>query len=217
MISNTKSTAGFTKRRMILATATAGLPEAFATSGFHRFNADDAFSAFHAAGLWIGPRDALEEMPSFKQIIPYVVVRIGDRLLRYTRASSGGEDRLHGRMSIGLGGHIDLSDIVSDKDCVDLSATFFKAAQRELEEEVGEADLIRADWIGVLVDQETQVGRVHIGVVGVWNLRSLPAGTRDPGITDLCLCSYSELEQSRNQLERWSANLLASNAIPAGL
>ncbi|MGH8552865.1 MAG: hypothetical protein ACRERS_06170, partial [Methylococcales bacterium] len=59
MISNTKSTAGFTKRRMILATATAGLPEAFATSGFHRFNADDAFSAFHAAGLWIGPRDTL--------------------------------------------------------------------------------------------------------------------------------------------------------------
>lgn len=199
---------------MILATATAGLPEAFAATGFHRFDADDAFSAFHAAGLWIGPRDALEVMPSFKQIIPYVVLRVGARTLRYTRSSAGGEDRLHGRMSIGLGGHIDLSDIVVDnEDCVDLKATFFKATQRELEEEIGDVDWISTDWIGVLVDHESEVGRVHIGVVGVCTLFESPAASRDPGITQLRLCSPDELEASKHRLERWSALLLQSGAL----
>lgn len=195
-------------RRMILATAAEGLPKTLGTTGFHSFDAIEAFSVFHTAGLWIGPRDALEQIPSFKQIIPYIVLRVGDQFVRYTRTPAGGEDRLHGRMSIGLGGHIDLSDIVSVDDCVDLIATFQNATQRELDEEVGDIDCISREWIGILVDNDSDVGRVHIGIVGVWNLSTLPAGTNDDAISDISLCSIDELKRSRDRLEKWSAMVL---------
>jgi predicted NUDIX family phosphoesterase len=195
-------------RRMILATAAEGLPNILGTTGFYNFDAHEAFSAFHTAGLWIGPRDALEQMPNYRQIIPYVVLRVGDQFVRYTRTPTGGEDRLHGKMSIGLGGHIDLSDIVSVNDCVDLIATFQNAAQRELDEEIGDIDCISREWIGILVDNDTDVGRVHIGIVGILNLRTAPTDTNDHAISDISLCSVEELKHSRNRLEGWSTMLL---------
>ena len=218
MASEMKTAMPISAKRMILATAAKGLPEALGATGFHTLDTNEAFSAFHTAGLWIGPRDSLEKMPSFRQIIPYIVLCVGDQFVRYTRTPAGGEDRLHGRMSIGLGGHIDLSDIVSRDDYVDLTKTFQKAAQRELDEEIGDIDCISREWIGILVDNETEVGRVHIGIVGVWSLRTAPVGTSEDTIGGISLCSAEELNHSRDRLEKWSAMLLEyiskSIAIP---
>ena len=57
------------------------------------------------------PRPDMEEDPSFKQLIPYVIFRHTDddgtvRILHYARGSGGGESRLHAKLSIGIGGHI---------------------------------------------------------------------------------------------------------------
>lgn len=208
MVSHSNATTQNGARRMILATAAGGLPQTLGTTSFHSLSAMEAFSAFHAAGLWIGPRDELEEKPSFRQIIPYVVLRVGNRVVRYTRTSAGGEGRLHGRMSIGLGGHIDLPDVISTESCVDLAATLESAAQRELDEELGDVDCVAKEWVGVLVDNETPVGRVHIGVVGVWTLRTAPGSTSEDAVGEVSLCSFDDLYGSKHRLETWSALLL---------
>src|SRR4051795_4496358 len=52
------------------------------------------------------PRSAMEVDPSFKQIIPYLVLRDGERYFLMRRTKAGGDARLHDRWSIGVGGHL---------------------------------------------------------------------------------------------------------------
>ena len=56
------------------------------------------------------PRAEAEEDPSLKQLIPYVVVTSGGKLLHYRRGSGSGEKRLLKKGSIGIGGHINDGD-----------------------------------------------------------------------------------------------------------
>jgi hypothetical protein len=62
-----------------------------------------------AAGLWM-PRSAAECDPSFKQLIPYVVVKRSDTGTIACYRRRGSEDRLHGLWSVGIGGHVDEGD-----------------------------------------------------------------------------------------------------------
>ena len=55
-------------------------------------------------------RGTAEEDPSHKQLIPYCVFRCGDKILHYTRGKAGGESRLHAKISVGVGGHINPID-----------------------------------------------------------------------------------------------------------
>jgi predicted NUDIX family phosphoesterase len=194
---------------MILATSAENLPPELGTTGFHPWDRDDALQSFQRAGLWIGPRRVLEQQPAYRQIIPYVVLRIGEKVVKYTRTPSGGEARLHGKTSIGLGGHIDLSDIVSVGDHVDLAATINNSSDRELLEELGPVEVEARDWIGVLIDNDSDVGRVHIGLVGLWTLKSAPVGKTEDAIGEVDVCSLEELEQERGRLEGWSDLVLS--------
>jgi predicted NUDIX family phosphoesterase len=194
---------------MILATSAERLPPELGTTGFHPWDCEGALESFQLAGLWIGPRRVLEEQPAFRQIIPYVVLRVGDKIVKYTRTPAGGEARLHGKTSIGLGGHIDLSDIVSVGDHVDLAATINNASERELLEELGKVEVEARDWIGVLIDNDSDVGRVHVGLVGLWTLKSAPAGVTEDAIGDVELCSLADLELERVRLEGWSGLVLS--------
>ncbi len=60
----------------------------------------------HPEHLRYIPRSLAEDDPSHKQLIPYVVLRSGDEVFCYTRGKKGGEQRLHDRWSLGVGGHI---------------------------------------------------------------------------------------------------------------
>ena len=195
-------------KRMILATFAEGLPAAFAKGCFHLLDERETFEALHQAGLWIGPRAMLEDLPIYRQIIPYVVLRSGDQIVRYRRMQSGSESRLHGRTSIGLGGHIDLSDIVVVGDSVNLGATLNRSAEREVSEELGVTDCRSRKWIGMLVDNSTAVSRVHIGVVEIWDWPSPTLGRIEEALGEVALCSIDELEHVSNTLEVWSAMLL---------
>ncbi|MBM3891417.1 MAG: hypothetical protein FJ388_20075, partial [Verrucomicrobia bacterium] len=55
-------------------------------------------------------RAEAETDPSFKQIIPYVVITDGERVLHYVRGKKAGEQRLVAKGSIGIGGHINDED-----------------------------------------------------------------------------------------------------------
>ena len=106
----------------------------------------------------------MEEDPNYKQLIGYVLLKdiTTGEVLVYKRLVGGGEARLHGKASVGIGGHMNEVE----------GKTIFKMlkinAARELNEEVGVSEedaLNNLHFIGLINDDKTEVGQVHIGVV----------------------------------------------------
>ena len=55
-------------------------------------------------------REQAETDPSYKQLIPYVIMSYGGKFLNYVRGKRAGETRVIGNRSIGIGGHINQID-----------------------------------------------------------------------------------------------------------
>ena len=201
---------------MILAVTASEINIHFSETGFYPCHSMSGIKMLRSAGLWLGPRDMLEVDPRFRQLIPYVLIQVGDRFVRYTRTSDGGEARLHQLKSIGFGGHVDLSDLVTGENSVDLDATLRRAAVREMEEELGDLDYIDREWQGILVENGTEVGRVHIGLVEIWTLRTPPQKLAEKALDALTLCTVDELKRCREQLEKWSDMLLDHLDVTVG-
>ncbi len=102
------------------------------------------------------PRAAMEHDPRYKQVIPYLVLRDGGRYFLMRRTRGGADERLHDRFTIGVGGHLNPGD-------VDLAG----GLAREWSEEIAADFVPDFRLIGLLNDDETDVGRVHLGVVYV--------------------------------------------------
>jgi predicted NUDIX family phosphoesterase len=196
------------KLKLILAARTEGLPEQLGSTCFVPMSHREAITVLEDAGLWLGPRPSLEEMEDFRQIIPYIVLVHGSHLIHYTRSSVGKETRLHGRTSVGLGGHIDLSDVETLDGSIDLTRTLENAADRELQEELGEIEITDKKWVGLLVENDSAVGRVHIGMIGIWRLNSMPLGVVEDALANVSSRSISEIGVDGENMETWSAVLM---------
>lgn len=202
------------KTAHILAADASRIPAAIKFhTGFHAMDADGIADALCA--LFIGPRPLLEQDENFRQIIPYVVIKQGSDFIGYVRGHGGGEARLHGKIAIGVGGHIDLPDIRMTSDgSVALWDTINDAACREIEEEVHFLDrghLVNAApprWVGLLLCNDTAVDRVHIGVVGVLDVECEVLSNEDDSLTELDLFTAAELGQNEDRLENWTRLLL---------
>jgi predicted NUDIX family phosphoesterase len=106
-----------------------------------------------------------EQDSSLKQIIPYTVVTDGESVLSLRRLDKGGERRLHGKLSIGVGGHINPVDKESaPRYGDDLIAA---GAWREIEEELYIPQDAKMKVVGLVNDESNPVGSVHLGVVHV--------------------------------------------------
>lgn len=101
------------------------------------------------------PRAEAEERPDFKQIIPYVILRRGDKVFVTRRLNKGGEARLHGKISIGVGGHINPVDEQGDM--------LMKGLWREIHEEVELQNHGELCSCGFINDDSNSVGSVHLG------------------------------------------------------
>ena len=125
-------------------------------------------------------RDEVEEDEDYLQIIPYVVFKDKHEILGYRRTKKSGESRLREKVSIGIGGHINIEDLVPDiwsqQDSFDYTEDFLNmvvtAAAREVNEEFllwGGAykDFVFKDKLPdyILYDGRNPVGRVHLGMV----------------------------------------------------
>jgi predicted NUDIX family phosphoesterase len=108
-------------------------------------------------GFFVERRHA-ETDSSMKQIIPYCVVTCDDSIFLLRRTSKGGEARLHGLLSVGVGGHINPVD-------EEVGDVVEAGADRELAEEVIVEAPARREAIGVINDDATPVGAVHFGIV----------------------------------------------------
>lgn len=108
-------------------------------------------------------RGDAEEDVTFKQPIPYCVIRRGNEIFMYKRLSGGGEARLHDKLSIGAGGHM---------NAIEGLASFDKLLYENLERELSEELLIQATdeymtTIGYINDDKQAVSKVHIGLLTV--------------------------------------------------
>jgi predicted NUDIX family phosphoesterase len=152
------------------------------------------------------PRSQVEDDPSFKQIIPYVVFRSGDAVFCYTRGKSQGEARLHRLRSLGVGGHVSEQDTQGGKS---LDA-YESAMRRELEEEVEVTSPGRLQRVGLINDDSTPVGQVHLGVVHLFELERPHVAAREEGLAEAGFLPLAHVLTIQLEFETWSQICIAS-------
>lgn len=146
-------------------------------------------------------RPAAEADPTHKQLIPYLIIRHGDRVLCYTRGHSGGESRLHARLSIGIGGHINDGDT---HDGPFDTAAYQRAIERELHEELVIKGSHRQRPVALLNDDSNDVGRVHLGIVHLVEVETPDVRPREAAIAAPEFRTAAELVPLHGRLESWS-------------
>ncbi len=147
------------------------------------------------------PRAGAEHDPTHKQIIPYAIIACGDRVLYYVRGKKAGEQRLVAKGSIGIGGHMNDSDeslFAWDEEA------YRAGVEREVNEEIRIETTFDDRIVALLNDDSTEVGRVHLGVVHVFNLDEPKVEKREAMITNLEFLSRDALLKRRDTLETWS-------------
>jgi len=151
------------------------------------------------------PRSQVEQDPSFKQLIPYVIMAHEGKYLSYVRGKRAGEARLVALRSIGIGGHINPIDAEFGELFAYMRSNYESAVQREVEEEVDVKAAHKDRIVALLNDESNEVGSVHLGIVHVWHLDAPEVTRREQMITQMAFMTAAELEEVRNSLETWSA------------
>jgi predicted NUDIX family phosphoesterase len=146
------------------------------------------------------PRSEVEDDSSLKQIIPYVVFRCDDAVFCYTRGKSQGESRLHRLRSLGVGGHV----AESDADGRATLDAYEMALERELDEEVAVNSDGRMRRVGLINDDATPVGQVHLGVVHLYALERPDVVPREDGLAEAGFVPLADLRGGWEQFETWS-------------
>jgi predicted NUDIX family phosphoesterase len=150
------------------------------------------------------PRSQAEVDPSYKQLIPYVIMTHAGKYLSYVRGRRAGETRLLGNRSIGIGGHINPADDMPLFNA-DFYETYLAAVEREVAEEVAVETAHTDRVVALLNDESNEVGSVHLGIVHYWNLDAAKVSKREQMITQMAFMTPAELEDVRDTLETWSA------------
>lgn len=184
----------------------------FAGSAVHGFTTVDAAAYRDRARIFgeFRRRAEMEADPSMKQIIPYMIVRHGSRFFLFQRTTAGGEPRLHGKFSIGVGGHVNRADVEGATDPMDAGL------RRELEEELLIDGTWRARLVGVLNDDTNSVGQVHFGLVHIVEVGSPEISVRESDTLTGRLADAAELRGLYDRMETWS-QLILDAADPATL
>ncbi len=175
--------------------------------GFRRHNAD-ALRTLYLDRIekhgFFAERAYCEQDSGFKQIIPYSIVTRGDQVFLLRRLSSQGESRLHNKMSIGVGGHINPIDGVQN---------FLEAGcHREITEELDIAEEFTPLPVGIINDESNAVGSVHLGIVHLVRLERGEVKVRE---TDMMEGSFVPLEELKKlakdpacNFESWSSMIV---------
>jgi predicted NUDIX family phosphoesterase len=140
------------------------------------------------------PRADVEPDRSWKQVIPYLVLRDGERYFLMRRTQAGGDARLHDRWSIGVGGHLNPGD-------GDLAG----GLRREWREEVRAAFEPEFHLIGLLNDDSTDVGSVHVGAVYVADAAGRPVEIRETDKLTGAFADPTDVAAVVDRMESWSA------------
>jgi predicted NUDIX family phosphoesterase len=173
-----------------------GAPHGFSRAG------PDFFGRIYGRGFF-AERGRVEEDPSLKQVIPYALITRPGEVFSFRRTDKGGEKRLFGLRSVGVGGHVnpvDAGDVIHD------------ALRRELNEELCLPEPWEVRIAGLVNNDTTAVGSVHVGVVAV--VTPGPGSVRVREADTMCgaFASREDLlelhARERSSFEGWSALLI---------
>lgn len=150
------------------------------------------------------PRGEVEEDPGFKQLIPYMLFRNVDgggrvAVFEYTRGTGMGEGRLHRKRSVGIGGHISTLDASATGD-----NPYQEGMRRELDEEVIIETPYTVQCVGLINDDQTEVGKVHLGVVHLFDVQRPAVYPREADILESGFRPVDELLADLEGFETWS-------------
>jgi predicted NUDIX family phosphoesterase len=148
------------------------------------------------------PRAQAEQDPSYKQLIPYVIMAHQRKYFSYVRGKRACESRLTGNRSIGIGGHINPVDWTLFS--TEPFQTYLEAVKREVAEEVSVETSHSDSVVALLNDDSNEVGSVHLGIVHLWKLDAPRVEKKEQMITQMAFMTPEELEQIRDTLETWS-------------
>jgi len=146
-------------------------------------------------------RSEAEQDKRYKQLIPYVLIICNGKILRYRRGKGGGETRLHGLYSVGIGGHISEEDhgLFNTND----RGYYEEGMRRELIEEV-DIDAEHAPAVALINDDSTEVGYVHFGVVHVLQVPEESIVGRRSGIVGPEFVPLADALKDLTIYESWS-------------
>ncbi len=179
--------------------------------GFQPFRSPDELERLCACvrqeGFFV-ERARAEREPTWKQIIPYSLVSCEQRVLLMRRRRRGAEARLHDKLSIGVGGHIEPQDLETAEG---LEGLVEAGARREIGEELELGGSYELSPVGFLNDDSNPVGAVHLGLVHVVTVTG-SVRIREDDLLEGRLVELEELRElaaRREGLETWSSILIA--------
>ena len=143
------------------------------------------------------PRPAAEQDVSIKQIIPYLVLRDADRIFLMKRTRAGGDARLHDHFTIGVGGHMNPGD-----DSV------LHCLRREWLEELVADFVPEFAFVGLLNDDEVEVGRHHMGIVYAADAGGRSVSVRETHKLSGAFESRPAVQAAYDRMETWSQLVL---------
>jgi predicted NUDIX family phosphoesterase len=186
----------------VLVVARESVPDAAGWYGLRREGLPAFLGVIEREGRY-APRDAMEHDPRFKQVIPYLVLRDGERYFLMRRTRAGADARLHDRWSIGVGGHLNPGD-----------EGLLGGLRREWREEL-EADFEPVfEAVAMLNDDTTDVGAVHLGVVFVADAAGRPVTVREHDKLTGSFATAEDVAAVAEHLETWSR--LVFEALESG-
>ena len=142
------------------------------------------------------PRDEAEVDASFRQIIPYVLIRRDGKFLLSERLKKQTETRLHGKLSLGTGGHINPADTQSGD-------VLQAGLERELSEEVFVEKPLNLRFLGIINDYSSEVSFYHLGLLYLLDAEG-DVHIRETGKMTGRLVSPEELAGLTEYMETWS-------------
>lgn len=171
---------------------------------------EEAFVACVEEHGFFVERAYAERTPTLKQVIPYSLVTQNEQVFLMRRLSKGGESRLHNKLSIGVGGHINPVDLPAETDFSTRRNPVPAASRREVAEELHVRGNYEVRSVGILNDDTNAVGAVHVGLVQVITV----VGSVEVRETDHLTGQFSthsellQLHEQGSNFETWSSLLL---------
>ena len=160
------------------------------------------------------PRAQVEEDARWQQIIPYIVFENNGKIFLMKRKADHTDRRLANMYSIGVGGHINKSDVKESlrKNSGQAKSQRVKGgnenrilqwARREFEEEVDYQGKYKLELLGLVNDDSNDVGLVHLGLIIRLIGDSSQISVRDEHKSG-SLVSLEAVGKYEKQMETWS-------------
>lgn len=143
-------------------------------------------------------RSEVEEDPNYKQLIPYVILHHNNTILSYRRGTLLSEKRLLHNYSIGIGGHISVDDPNL------FTTSYEEGMRREVQEEIYIDTKYKSNSVALLNDDSNEVGKVHFGVIHVFDLEEPRIRKKEKSINEQTFITLSKIKVDIEKYENWS-------------